>query len=139
MELERQRVRKKVVRREYRIDRNRNEETEQADGERVRETVVTGADKTGKEAEVKGVEDGEPGRGDVPEVWSSPGFSVELDSGYVCVRVGGGGTGDAGPDSGVQEYHLPSMVGRPSVTPLLQFQPQKFQKRLNVFLVPRAW
>ena len=73
------------------------------------------------------------------EVWSS-GFSVELDLGYVCQGRGrGGGTGDAGPESGVQEYHPPSMVGRPSVMLLLQFQPQKFQKRLNVFLVPQAW
>lgn len=51
------------------------------------------------------------------EVWSSTGFSVELDSGCVCVR--GGGPGDDSPDSEVEEYHPPSMVGRPSVMPPL--------------------
>ena len=94
MELERQRVRKKVVRREYRIDRNRNEETEQADGERVRETVLTRADKAGKEAEVKGVEDGEPGRGDVPGgvvLWLFCGAGLG-----VCVSGSGQGRGDWG-------------------------------------------
>lgn len=48
---------------EHRIDRN--EETEQADRERVRDSSHWGVEK-GKEAEMKGVGDGEPGRGDVP-------------------------------------------------------------------------
>ena len=50
----------------------------------------------------------------------------------------GGGTGDVGPESGIQDCHPPSMGHRPSVMPLLQSQSQKFQKRLEVFLVPQV-
>lgn len=44
----RDRVRKKAVRWEHRIDRSRNEETEQADGERVRKPLLTGGIKREK-------------------------------------------------------------------------------------------
>lgn len=77
----------------------------QADRERIRETLST---KIGKEAEMKGTRDGELSREVTSRKVSSPTcFSVELGS------EGWEGTGDEGPESGVQDCHPPSIENRP--------------------------
>lgn len=71
------------------MEKQGDEKREQADSARVRETPPN---KLGKEAEVRGHRDGEPGReATPPEVLSSICSSVQL---------GLEGPGDDGPDSG---------------------------------------
>lgn len=105
-----------------------NGKGEQADGER--ESLST---KIGKEAEMKGIRDGELSREVTSREVSSPTcFSMELSS------EGWEGTGDDGPDPGVQDRHPPSIENRPPGVRLFSFQPQKPQKGPKVFLVPQT-